>query len=204
MGPQAAVAAPASRVMAVMPTVRLSAMFTPRPLATSSPRLSRLREGSVVRASTSPAPMNAVTGQMTSNPTPAREPAFQNRSAFSDAWFDSATAVVIAMRNTVIPCPARASVNGLPAPWPMLARANTTTPATAAPTKANQTYWNGSENPNTAITDTTANEAPVFTPSRPVSAIGLRVYPWISAPPPPGRHPPRSRAPSWAPVRSPR
>ena len=145
--------------------------------------------GSVVRASTRPTAMNAATGQMTSNPTPATEPAFQNRSAFSDFWSDSATAVVIAARNTVIPCPARASVSGLPAPRPMLASPNTTTPATAAPRKANQTYWNGSANPNTAITDTTANEAPEFTPSRPVSAIGLRVYPWISAPPTPSAMP---------------
>ncbi|MDQ1014599.1 hypothetical protein QFZ43_001148 [Streptomyces afghaniensis] len=70
-------------------------------------------------------------------------------------------------------------------PRPMLASPNTTTPATAAPRNANQMYWNGSESPNTAITVTTANEAPEFTPSRPVSAIGLRVYPWISAPPTP-------------------
>ncbi|CAM5267827.1 hypothetical protein SMICM304S_02094 [Streptomyces microflavus] len=67
----------------------------------------------------------------------------------------------------------------------MLARPKTTTPASAAPTKANQTYWNGSVKPNTAITDTTANEAPLFTPNNPVSAMGLRVYPWISAPPTP-------------------
>lgn len=57
----------------------------------------------------------------------------------------------------------------------MLDSPNTTTPAIAAPRKANQTYWNGSVNPNREIAETTANEAPVFTPSRPVSAMGLRV-----------------------------
>ncbi len=175
MGPHAAVVAPASRVMATTPTVLVSAMFTPRPRATSSPRLSRLTAGRVVSASSSPTTMNATTGQMTSKPTPATEPAFQNRSAFSDAWSVSATAVVIAARNTAIPCPASASVSGLPAPLPMLASPNTTTPATAAPRKANQTYWYGLASPNTRITDTTANEAPAFSPSSPVSAIGLRV-----------------------------
>lgn len=129
--------------------------------------------------------MNAATGQMTSDLTPATEPAFQNRNAFSDCRSDNATAVVIAARNTVTPCPASASVSGLPAPRPMLANPNTTTPAAAAPRKANQTYWNGLVNPKRATVDTTANEAPAFTPSRPVSAIGLRVLPWISAPPTP-------------------
>ncbi len=175
MGPHAAVAAPASRVMATMPTARLRTMSTPRPRATSSPRLSRLREGSVDSARTSPRAMNPVTGQMTSNPTPATEPAFQNRSAFSDFWSVRATAVVIAMRKTVMPCPARASVSGLPAPLPTLASPKTTTPARAAPAKANQTYWKGLVNPNTAIAVTTAKEAPVFTPNSPVSAMGLRV-----------------------------
>lgn len=189
MGPQAAVAAPASRVMATMPTVRVSAMFTPSPRATSSPRLSRLTEGSVVSASSSPAAMKADTGPMTSKPTPVSEPAFQNRRAFSEALSVSATAVVIAARNTVTPCPASASVSGLPAPRPMLDSPNTTTPATAAPAKPNQTYWNGLVKPKAAIPDTTANEAPEFTPRRPVSAMGLRVYPWISAPATPSAMP---------------
>lgn len=77
----------------------------------------------------------------------------------------------------------------MPAPLPMLARPKTTTPAIPAPTKENQTYWNGLVNPNRAMTDTTAKEAPALTPSSPVSAIGLRVYPWISAPPTPRARP---------------
>ena len=54
--------------------------------------------------------------------------------------------------------------------------------ATAAPRKANQTYWIGWVRPPRKVAQTTANAAPWVRPRKPGSATGLRVCPWISAP----------------------
>lgn len=137
--PQAATAAPDSRVTAATPTARVVEMFWPRLLATSSPRESAFRPGALTIASTRPTRMNGSTCQTTSEPLAAIEPACQKRKTSIACSSSSTMAEVSAYSRALTAVPASASVTGVGPPLPpTMPSANTPTLAIRAPARPNQ------------------------------------------------------------------
>ncbi len=101
---------------------------------------------------------------------------------------------VTAPRSADTAAPARASGTGLAVPLPATVTEKTTTLATTAPARANQTVAPVLVTPKTYTPSTTASPAPEETPNRPGSASGFRVCPCMSSPAIP------SAAPTAAPM----
>ena len=139
IGPQAAVAAPMSRVIAAMPTQRVAARFAPSAVATSSPSDSRFNPGVLTSANTRPAQRNGATCATTSPSRPASEPTAQNRNASRVRVSSSTSADVNAPSRALTATPASASVTGVGPSGLTAPRRKTATPAASAPAKANQT-----------------------------------------------------------------
>ena len=86
-----------------------------------------------------PRRMNGRTPQSTSSSRPAIEPTAQNRYWSRVAESSSSIAEVSEAISADTAAPAMASFTGVAPPRPIAPRTYTTTPATAAPTKANHT-----------------------------------------------------------------
>ncbi|OLT13268.1 hypothetical protein BJF78_22270 [Pseudonocardia sp. CNS-139] len=139
IGPHAAVAAPASSVIATTPSTRVRRTEWPSERATSSPRDSALSAGALASPITAPTSRNHCTWPATPGSRPAIEPTAQNRYA-SSVWTSMRiTAEVSAASSADTAAPASASVTGVGPPRPTDPSTNTSTLAPSAPANANQT-----------------------------------------------------------------
>ncbi|CAB4885373.1 unannotated protein [freshwater metagenome] len=138
-GPAAAVAAPANRVTATTPTVRVRSASAPNDRASSSPSAIALSGRATSAARHSPSTTNGPVAAAMSSPRPANEPAPQNRILAKASGSSSSIPEVTPPSTAPRAIPESVKRIGVAPARPTEPSAYTATVARTAPTNANHT-----------------------------------------------------------------
>ena len=182
IGPAIAVVAPHNITPAIAHKILTNPVFTPRPVANSSPKDSAFNAGVDTILITNPTIRNGSTALILSHVAPLKLPTCQNLYASITSARGSIIKLTKDDKIALTAEPAKASFIGVIPPAPIDAIPYTQIAVIAAPTSANQIYPLAVLKLKNVIPITTNKDAPVFTPKILGSAIGLRVIDCISAP----------------------